>query len=439
MKGPKGTTSYVAAWLPDRFSEAIYDVVILWAAVHATGGSAGWAGLLVGLSSVPLLAATLVGGAFGDHHGAWAVSRATLLARVGVFAILLISLITQSESIAVGAVVLAALGGPLVDGFHTPAMNSLAGFLGTEGDSGSQGELQGAVASTNQLARAIGAPLAGALVILWAPITMVCAIVGTLLSWALFRKLQAHLRAGAFRNTDNHRRSLKATFKATRRQLSSAWSHTFARNPPMQARLTVLAVSNMVSVGPFLLAIPLKSDNLHWSWWGYAVAVGLFGIGAICGGLSVNGTRKAIGSASLAVSIGILLPTCGAMAVVGLTSSAAVVGAAMAVAGYCFAISSALIFGDLNGGTADEFRGAVSSIVDLAIFGLIPIGQIAYGIVVDVTSVRTAGVAFAVATALLLLALAGRLVLRRHEPSLSSSPSRGSAGRADLSGTGPNQ
>lgn len=348
-----------------------------------------------------------MGGAIADRLGVARVATWTLVARVVLMLVFGVVLVSGSSNIATltGIAVFAGL----IDALHMPALGGIGSLLGSTGE---QADMQATFTSVRRMAQVAGGALGGAL-LGWAPLS-VGPIAGALLLiaavalWLLRRRASA---AGLVIPAPERRLSVASMI---REGLQAVWGEPMSR-----LALSLFGVANMSATAIILLGLPLKAVANHWAPWAYGLAAAALSAGYIVGGVLLK--KRLIGLAGGAnVRSAIRLLSLATVGLVGIavTASPIVAGICAVVVGLFLSPAVGLLYATIYDLVPVEMRGRATSVVTLAIYVLIPVGQGAFSALAGPLSL--VGAALALTAILgLALAVASKMVL----PRLAAQPS----------------
>lgn len=381
IKGPRGTRAYLGVIGPDRAVDAAFDLAFAWAITQATG-SFVQAGVLFSVSYIPSLLLLPVGGMLGDRWGLLRTARWTLLGRLALMTVLALTMAGGQPS----TIVLVAIGLTisLLDSFHFPAIDGLGGQLGV-GSEDEQKQVRSAAKAAGQVGRVGGTFAVGSTLSLftWAPAALCVTLL--LMALASLKAVKADVPDDAKVERDDPVLPLSQQVRETREAARQV--------PYLPTLLGLLALSNACSTPAILLALPLKAKVHGWEPWQYALSYGAFLVASIIVSLWVNRSEEMARPVLLAIVA--LLPAAGGIALIAATSEAWVAWVGAAAAGAAFAASGPLIIARIMGATPKRQHGAMYGLIDLAIFGGIPAGNLAFGLMSERWSLTTAGLVMA--------------------------------------------
>jgi MFS family permease len=354
---------YLAGQSLSQLGDQVWWVALSWTAVHL--GSAGVAGLLLTVSSVPRLLLLLLGGVIADRYdirrlmiGSDAVRVVVTLAAAG--AVLL------TPGIAVLAVL--AVGFGIVDALFLPAAGAMQPRL-LRPEQYASGAVVANMAA--RIALSLGAPLGG-LVVAWGGVST--ALLVDAATFAVSVATLATVRPRAVRSEakaagSGPRGSYRGEFRSGLAFL--------ARHPVLGPLTLVVLLTNLGFVGPMNIGMAELSADRGWGASGIGLMLTGFGLGAATGALLTTRLRST-GRPALWIT------ACGAVEGVALLGTALAPGLAFAVAttaliGLCSGPMAVLCSVLTQRHTPDEFRGRVSSFNALISLGVVPLASAAMG------------------------------------------------------------
>lgn len=366
-------SSFLSAYGLDRAADAMWDVVLVWAAAHS--GSATNAALIMACGVIPQVVVTLVGGAVADRIGLYRTASITLWARTAILALFAVVTTTHEANVAAIAAIATVIG--LIDAVHMPAMSGIPGLLAVH-----QGVIQGQVQTIGRLASLVGTPLAGPL-IGWSlgGAGGASAVLTACAAGVLIANRRDAVASG-------HPISLSSSaFSDTRAGVSYMW-----HSQSLRLSLLIFAAANFFSTSPMLLGFGLKAKELGWTGLTYGVVFGSVAAGGVLGSilLSKFATRIQNPLPSACIS---LFATGAIIGLLSASRAAEIVAACGFLAGLVAAPGLGLLMGHVRELTDPSMLGRVMAATQVATFSFIPLGHLAYGALVRQSSVSTAGVA----------------------------------------------
>lgn len=392
---------YLWAMGADAAADAVFYVVLAWAAVHSSGALS--AALILGVGTVPRAVLMLVGGALGDRYGLMLTATRTLTVRVAVMAFFALAL--MSSGIAkVWLLAFISLVFGLIDAIHMPSMQAVSGLLIR--DEKGQTKLTSAVGGIAQAAELILAPVAGFLIARnesaagWACVVfLVVAVVGMRRVKKVAAEKGISDRAAEHVGEEPLWRSIRTGFGFVRGRPSIAFV------------LVVFCLSNLVATAPLLVGIPLKAKEQGWSGSEFGLATVGLALGFVIGSIGVIAkfadhlARRPIQPALACIGIG-------SIAALGLAVSETVplVVVSCVVMGLMFGPAGQLLIASVKIQTPPELLGRVMSMVNFGIYAGIPLGYGLYGLLA--TGLEATGASLVFGSLLLVSSVIG-LAFRR--------------------------
>lgn len=375
---------YLAALGADAAADALFYLTLAWVAAHS--GGAVSAGVVLAAGSVPQLAMMLLGGAAGDRFGLVRTAGVTLAIRTGLFAAFVVMLATGSLSLWPLVAMSAAVG--LIDALHMPAMGGMAGLLA---DVGEQASVQGSVSATTRVS-GVAATTVGGVLLAWSlPSAGVAMVV---LSIAALVLLQMLRRSSPPPPVDESPGEASPGLVALMRDGLA----TVGRDKHIRLILVLFTLANLTATAPVMLGIPLKGAEYSWSAISYGLAMVGFALGSALGAVAVARWGKSVRD-NLAAAIALLIPAAVGLGALSLAREAWQASISVFVVGLALAPAAALMMGEVRERVPATHMGRVSSIVQLAIFGLIPLGHLLFGWMAGRWDLRVAGATMAIALA----------------------------------------
>lgn len=370
---------YLTSYMLDRAGDGLFYVALGWLATRASGELG--AATILAAGSIPRVAMLLFGGALGDRWGLLRTARGTLVLRCALMVIFALIALPASPSGILLAVVAAAFG--LVDALHSPALTGLSGVL-LRGPAVVRA--QGLMTSIGNTVEVVAGPLGG-LLLVWRGDAV--GWLGAGLSVLALAALPGRRHESAPRETASpkHQTSVPAEVAQVLRGAM--------RDPELRAMLSVFAIANFCATPAIVAGIPLLADLRGWSAPQYGTLMAAFAAGSVAGGavLAAWGHRMSHPARWSAVS---MLPGAALLSVVGLSENVVVVGSAVAGAGAAFAGGAGALMGTIKSTTAPEMMGRTMSLIQVAVYVLIPAGLLVFGAAAEASSAQTAEVGMAV-------------------------------------------
>lgn len=374
---------YLAAMGADAAADALFYLTLAWVAAHS--GGAVSAGVVLAAGSVPQLAMMLLGGAAGDRFGLVRTAGATLAIRTGLFAVFVVMLASGSLSLWPLVAMSAAVG--LVDALHMPAMGGVAGLLA---DVGEQASVQGSVSATTRVS-GVAATTVGGVLLAWslpsAGVVMVVLSVVALMLLLVLRRSSPAVVA------EQESGDAPGLVMLMREGLA-----TVGRDRHIRLILVLFTLANLAATAPVMLGIPLKGAAYSWSAVSYGLAMVGFAAGSALGAVAIARWGKSV-SDNVAAAIVLLIPATVGLGALSLAREAWQASISVFFVGLALAPAAALLMGEVRERVPASHMGRVSSIVQLAIFGLIPVGHLLFGWMVARWNLGVAGATMAGALA----------------------------------------
>ena len=260
--------AFVAVVGVSRIGDAIWDVALVWSAVHLA--SAATAGVVIAAGTIPRAIVMLYGGVLADRVDALRIMRLTNLARAAV--LLAMAVLSWSGALSVPLLLAVAIAFGAADALYQPTGGPMARQLLRASD---MPAFQGAMQTAGRLGLMGGALAGGVLVALWGAGTCAALDAATFLVHAAFlmvlRPRFPLERAGP---------------ESTLRALAAGFRHL--RDHPA-TRTVVLTLSGLnLAVGPALdLGIALRVTQEGWGAHMVGIADALVGLGAAAGALAM--------------------------------------------------------------------------------------------------------------------------------------------------------
>lgn len=384
MPAARRIREYLAAMGADAAADALFYLTLAW--VAANSGGAVSAGVVLAAGSVPQLAMMLLGGAAGDRFGLVRTAEVTLAIRTGLFAVFVFMLAAGSLSLWPLVAMSAAVG--LVDALHMPAMGGVAGLLA---DVGEQAAVQGSVSATTRVS-GVAATTVGGVLLAWSVASAgVAMVVLSIAALALLLVLRRSSPAvAAEQSTDEDSPGLVA--------LMREGLATVGRDRHIRLILVLFTLANLAATAPVMLGIPLKGAEYSWSAVSYGLAMVGFALGSALGAVGVARWGKSV-SDNLASAIALLIPAALGLGALSMAREAWQASICVFVVGLALAPAAALMMGEVRERVPATHMGRVSSIVQFAIFGLIPVGHVLFGWMAARWDLRVAGATMAIVLA----------------------------------------
>lgn len=376
----RGIAQYLVAMGADAAADGIFYMALGWVAAHA--GSAISAATVMAAGTVPQLILTLLGGVIGDRVGLARVATATLVARM-VLVLGFTMLLMRPELISLWALIAISAMAGLTDALHMPAIGGIAGLLASDGE---QAGVQGAVSATTRTSAVI-ATAGGGLLIGWSLPSPGWAMT-VLLVLSLLALVSTRRRAGRVLEVsdDSHE-------DPPAHMLRSGLATVFG-SPAIRLILLIFTLANFAATAPVSLGVALRGEEQQWAGASYGVVVAGFAVGSALGALSTARIARRVDS-NLRAALLLLVPATVGLALLALADHPALATAACTLTGLALAPAAALLMGEIRERTDPKMMGRVSSVVMLAIFGLIPVGHLVLGAVGEWAGLKAAGLVMA--------------------------------------------
>ncbi len=378
---------YLGLMTADEVADALFYVALGWVAARA--GSPAQAAVIFAAGTVPRIALLLLGGVVGDRLGVAKVAVWSLVARLLLMVVFAGLLIGRTPGVLALALLAAAVG--VADAVHMPAMRGVAGLLA---EAGEQSRVQSMMSVASNGAIIVGTVGGGVLLGLLPQ--SVGVIAAGLLASALVLLVLLRGRAGV-------RLVVAAPVDGmSARQMIQETVSTLVRDPVSRFALLLLSLSNMAATAPLFLGIPLKSVAYHWSPVVYGLSSVGISIGYIVGGTWATRLRPSSDDMSpLRRPVLLMVPATAALVVLAVSTSPWLVAGACFLAGLFFAPTAGMLRGAIHERTPPSAMGRVNSAIQFAIYSLIPVGELLYGVMAGV-SLTMAGLVMTAALALVL-------------------------------------
>ena len=402
-----GVPTFLGALGADTGADALFYLALGW--VAARSGGALDAALVIAAGTVPRIAVMLLGGVVGDRYGLSRVGTLTLAVRAALMVAFVVLLSRDALIAPWPLAVLAALVG-LADALHMPAMGGMAGLLAPEG---AQAAVQGLVTTVTRVSTVVATGIGGLLLawarpsIGWAATLLLGAALVALL---VLRRSPAGARL-AVTDEDDEEGSTVAMLTAGLAQVR--------RDRVVVLTLVLFTLANLAATAPIILGMPLKSTEYGWSGPAYGLAYLGFAAGSAAGAIAAARYAGRV-TDNLVGALVLLTPGAGGLVLLALASSPWTAGLACFVTGLFLAPAAALMLGEVRERTPARRMGRVSSVVQLSIFALIPVGHVLFGWLVTVVDLRPAGLVMALGL-LATVVLVGVLARRAPAPGLTAS------------------
>lgn len=380
---------YLGLMTVDEVADALFYVALGWVAARA--GSPAQAAVIFASGTLPRIALLLLGGVVGDRLGVAKVAVWSLAARLLLMVVFAALLIGQTPGVLPLSLLAAAVG--VADAVHMPAMRGVAGLLAEAGEHSRVQTLMSVASNGAIIAGTVG----GGILLGLLP-QLVGVIAAGLLVSALVFLVLLRRRAGG-------RLGVTTSAGLSARQMVQETVSTLVRDPVSRFALLLLSLSNMAATAPLFLGIPLKSVAYHWSPIVYGLSSVGISVGYIVGGSWAARLRSSPSddaASPLRRPVLLMVPATGALVVLAVSNSPWLVTSACFLAGLFFAPTAGMLRGAIHERTPPEAMGRVNSAIQLAIYSMIPVGELLYGVIAGV-SLTMAGL---VMTAALVVVLA---------------------------------
>lgn len=378
--------AFVAVVGLSRVGDAVWDVALVWSAVHLA--SAATAGVVIAAGTVPRAVVMLYGGVLADRLDALPLMRLTNLARAGV--LLVMALLSWSGALSVPLLLAVAVAFGIADALYIPAGTTLPRQLLRACD---MPAFQGAMQTVGRLGLMGGAAAGGVLVALWGVGTCAALDAATFVVHACFLVVLRPRFPLERAAPEPALRAIAAGFRHLRDHAAT--------------RTVVLTLSGLnLAVGPALdLGIALRVAHAGWGAHMVGFADALVGLGAAVGALAMVPLRpRRIG-----------LWGFGALAVQGLCIVALALGGRAWVAVVCgvlgitAGLASAALSSVFITMVEPAYLGRMSALTSLGDDALMPVSMAAFGALAAATTTSVPFAVYGGAMALLML-----LTLRRR-------------------------
>jgi MFS family permease len=360
--------------------DQFYFIALPWLVLQLTS-SVATLGLVLALQGIPRAAFMLVGGAVTDRLSPRRVMMGSNMARLGL--VTLLAGLVLSGGVDVVTVSMIALAFGAADGFFFPAQNAIVPQLaGNNQLSAANATVQG----LDQVAQFIGPVLAGALIaafiggrgglegvglaLLIDAATFVVSLVLLSLmhvdSSPLGRKLRGQARTEG-----------GTLWDSIRTGLSYMWA-----DPLLRTLLMLILAVNFLAVGPLLVGVPaLAKLRLAGGAQTFGAIMSAFGGGSLAG-LAVAGVARRPPARLLGH---LLLSVCVAFGagLVALGLAHSLMGALIpsALMGFAAGYLTVMFFTWIQARTPQRLMGRMMSLIIFASVGLVPLSQVAAGVV----------------------------------------------------------
>lgn len=351
---------YLAGQTVSQLGNQVWFVALSWTAVHL--GSAGTAGVLLTLSSLPRLVLMLFGGVLADRFDIRRLMIGSdILRTVITFAAAGIAL--ASPGIPLLAVLAVTFG--TVDAVFMPSAGAMQPRLLEPA------QYAGAAISANMAARlalSLGGPLGG-LLVAYGGVALALTVDAATFAVSVITLATVRPRPLAKRPDSAAHGSLRDDFQAGARFL--------VRHPVLRPLTLVTLVTNAGLVGPMNVGLAELSTHRGWGASGIGLLLTGFGIGSAIGALAMIRLRPRSNAGLWLTGFGVLQGA--ALFSTALAGSLPLAAIATGLAGLCsgpMAVVSSVLS---QTNTPDEFRGRVSSVNTLIVFGLVPVASAGTG------------------------------------------------------------
>lgn len=354
----------------DTAADATVYVTLGWLAAQTGDLSAS---AILAANTVPALALMLVGGAVGDRFGVVRVATWTTGLRaglLGVFAALVALNLTDPIVLVIVALVLG-----IVDAVHQPAVYGIVAVLAEDGQ---QRSSQAMVVGITRTVGVIGTVTAGALIGQSVELPLVvgaaCLVIAALSASRVPRRREDHDDSEGGEGPSSLWRMTTEGLGAVRRDRT------------VMAVLALFTVGNLVATAPLSLGVPLMAQEHGWSGRDYGLVYAGFGIGQVVGGaalvlLSRSGIIKE-SRLGIGVAAAMLLPAAACLGALGGTASVGAAVLSMTGVGLFLAPGASILMGFVRERTPTSLQGRVNGLIGLSITASIPLGILAFGVLV---------------------------------------------------------
>lgn len=346
-----------ALWAADRGGDAIWDVLLLWAAAHA--GSPQATSIVLACGAAPQIVVPLFGGVIATRVGPWRMLVWTSTAKVlAVLAIAVVFLIGAPW----GWIALLAGCMGLAEGLHLAPFFSLPKQVSGDSTRTSAHDTQ----AIGQAALMLAAPLTG-FVLGWDKVAAAAMCIAVLLT---ARLLLLPLAAAASHPSSTKGRPTEAPAAMLRRGIS----YGFREAPEVRAGLVTFAVANVCTTPVFMIGLPLHALSTGWSAWVWGLVYGAFMAGGVVGPLASNRFED-----SLRLTWFLLIPGAVGMGAAVSVSNWAVAAAGAFLAGACFQAGVAMTRERIYAAAAPEYQARIQGLVATSAYSLIAVSHLAFG------------------------------------------------------------
>ncbi|MFC1415740.1 MFS transporter [Streptacidiphilus cavernicola] len=358
---------YLTGQSLSQLGDQVWWVALSWTAVQL--GSAGTAGLLLTVSSVPRLLLLLFGGVIADRYDIRRLMIGSDAARVLV-TLLAAGAVLLTPSLAVLAALAVVFG--TVDALFLPAAGAMQPRL-LRPEQYASGAVVANMAA--RIALALGAPLGGLVVALGGvPLALVVDAATFAVSLGTLATVRPRPLPGAAGDAGS------AAPRPPRGSYLGDFRSGFAflaRHRVLGPLTLVILLTNLGFVGPMNIGMAELSADRGWGAGGIGLMLTGFGLGAAAGALLTTRLRSTRRPA-------LWITGCGAVEGVALlgTAFAPTLGLAVATTaliGLCSGPMAVLCSVLTQRHTPDEFRGRVSSFNALISLGVVPLASAATG------------------------------------------------------------
>lgn len=363
---------YLGLMTADEVADALFYVALGWVAARA--GTPAQAAVIFAAGTVPRIALLLLGGVVGDRLGVAKVAVWSLLGRLLLMVAFASLLIGRTPGVLALSLLAAAVGA--ADAIHMPAMRGVAGLLA---EAGEQSRVQTLMSVASNGAIIVGTVGGGALLSILPRTVGVIAAALLAVALVLLVLLRRHARERL--TVPDAGNGLSA------RQMLRETVSTLVRDPVSRFALLLLSLSNMAATAPLFLGIPLKSVAYQWSPIVYGLSSVGISVGYIVGGTWAARLRTSPSDAMnpLRQPVLLMIPATVALVVLAVSSSPWLVAGACFLAGLFFAPTAGMLRGAIQERTPPGAMGRVNSAIQFAIYSLIPVGELLYGVMAGVS------------------------------------------------------
>ncbi|MGC4192913.1 MAG: MFS transporter [Thermomicrobiales bacterium] len=366
MVSPLTIKDFRFLWIGQSLSalgDPLQMIAVIWLVMDLDGSAVGLSVVLTALT-LPRALATLVGGVLTDRVTARVVMVSTDLVRSACAATIAVLSATGSLNLFLLGCLLVVFG--VAGGIFSPACSSITPHVVPPGHLQAANSL---LQFTPQVALLIGAPVAGGLVAMVGPAAGIAINAGTFLISAVatgLMSVQNHLR----------RREPGSFSKELIGGVSYVRMHAW-----LLALLLVDMFLNLAISGPMSVGLPILAQRkLDTGAQGYGVLLAAFGLGSIAGlfGVAVVEGRRSRGMVFLSVQLA-QVPLIALLAASNMHLSIVLLIGLGIMHGFGSVIYISMIQENVSG----AMLGRVMSFVGLVATLLVPLSQVATGVIAE--------------------------------------------------------